>query len=53
MNSHASSCFSGGVAAAIQLRAFAWRQDGNQDVLTPTRDIIMSPPIFANRFARP
>ncbi len=37
----------GGVAAAIQLRAFAWRQDGNKDVLTPTQDIIISPPIFA------
>ena len=36
----------GGVAAAIQLRAFAWTQAGDQDVLTPTRDIIVSPPIF-------
>ena len=36
----------GGVAAAIQLRAFAWSQDGDKDVLTPTQDIILSPPIF-------
>jgi fimbrial chaperone protein len=36
----------GGVAAAIQLRAFAWTQDGDKDVLTPTQDIILSPPIF-------
>lgn len=36
----------GGVAAAIQLRAFAWSQIGDKDVLTPTQDIILSPPIF-------
>jgi fimbrial chaperone protein len=36
----------GGVAAAIQLRAFAWSQDGDKDLLTPTQDIILSPPIF-------
>ncbi len=36
----------GGVAAAIQLRAFAWTQVGDKDVLTPTRDIILSPPMF-------
>lgn len=36
----------GGVAAAIQLRAFAWTQVGDKDVLTPTQDIILSPPIF-------
>lgn len=36
----------GGVPAAIQLRAFAWSQNGNQDVLTPTPDILLSPPIF-------
>lgn len=36
----------GGVAAAIQLRAFAWSQAGDRDVLSPTHDIIMSPPIF-------
>jgi len=36
----------GGMAAAIQLRAYAWSQDGDKDVLTPTQDIIMSPPIF-------
>ena len=36
----------GGVAAAIQLRAFAWTQNGDEDVLTPSQDIILSPPIF-------
>ena len=36
----------GGVAAAIQLRAYAWSQNGNKDVLTPTQDIILSPPIL-------
>ena len=36
----------GEVAAAIQLRAYAWTQTGDEDVLTPTRDIILSPPIF-------
>lgn len=36
----------GGMAAAIQLRAFAWTQAGDRDVLTPTSDIILSPPIF-------
>ena len=36
----------GGVAVAIQLRAFAWSQDRDADVLTPTSDIILSPPIF-------
>ena len=34
------------VAAAIQLRAFVWTQDGDSDVLTPSQDIILSPPIF-------
>jgi len=36
----------GGAAVAIQLRAFAWSQPGDEDVLTPTNDIILSPPIF-------
>jgi fimbrial chaperone protein len=36
----------GGAAAAIQLRAYAWTQDGDKDVLVPTQDIILSPPIF-------
>jgi fimbrial chaperone protein len=36
----------GGVPAAIQLRAYAWSQDGNKDGLTPTQDILLSPPIF-------
>ena len=36
----------GGAATAIQLRAYAWAQSGDKDVLTPTRDIILSPPIF-------
>jgi len=36
----------GGLATAIQLRAYAWSQDGDKDVLVPTQDIILSPPIF-------
>ena len=36
----------GGMAAAIQLRPYAWAQNGDSDVLTSTRDIILSPPIF-------
>lgn len=35
-----------GGPAAIQLRAYAWTQIGDEDVLTPTQDIILSPPIF-------
>jgi fimbrial chaperone protein len=36
----------GGSSVAIQIRAYAWSQSGNSDVLVPTRDIILSPPIF-------
>lgn len=36
----------GGNPAAIQLRGYAWSQSGDKDVLVPTNDIILSPPIF-------
>jgi fimbrial chaperone protein len=36
----------GDTPAAVQVRAYAWAQSGDEDVLTPTRDIILSPPIF-------
>lgn len=36
----------GGSAVAIQIRAFAWSQSGDSDVLAPTKDLILSPPIF-------
>ena len=36
----------GGSSVAIQIRAYAWSQSGSTDVLAPTRDIILSPPIF-------
>jgi len=36
----------GDAPAAVQVRAYAWAQAGDEDVLTPTRDIILSPPIF-------
>jgi fimbrial chaperone protein len=36
----------GGLAIAIQLRAYAWSQNGDQDVLVPTHEVILSPPIF-------
>lgn len=36
----------GGSAVAIQIRAFAWSQAGDTDSLTPTKDLILSPPIF-------
>ena len=29
-----------------QVRAFSWTQTGDEDNLTPTQDIVMSPPIF-------
>lgn len=31
---------------AVQLRAFTWSQTADDDVLTPTGDMIVSPPIF-------
>ncbi|WP_439598361.1 fimbrial biogenesis chaperone [Falsiroseomonas sp.] len=39
----------GGSATAAQLRLFAWSQDGDRDVLTPTTDLLASPPIFELR----
>jgi fimbrial chaperone protein len=36
----------GGSSVAIQIRAYAWSQSGSADILAPTRDIILSPPIF-------
>src|SRR5690606_19764038 len=36
----------GGSSVAIQVRANAWSQAGDTDVLAPTKDIILSPPIF-------
>jgi fimbrial chaperone protein len=36
----------GGLPAAIHLRAYAWSQDGDKDVLSPAPEIIISPPIF-------
>jgi fimbrial chaperone protein len=36
----------GGFPAAIQARAYGWRQVGDADLLAPTQDLILSPPIF-------
>ncbi len=36
----------GGAPTAIQARAYRWTQAGDDDALTPTQDIIVSPPIF-------
>jgi len=36
----------GGAATAIQIRLFAWSQEGDADNLTATSDIAVSPPIF-------
>ena len=36
----------GGAPAAIQARPYLWIQSGDEDTLTPTEDIILSPPIF-------
>lgn len=36
----------GASPAAIQIRPYAWTQAGDADVLAPTRDIVLSPPIF-------
>jgi len=36
----------GDAPTAIQVRAFAWSQAGDEDILTPTTQIILSPPIF-------
>ena len=37
---------SGGVPTAVQARVYRWTQAGDKDALTPTADIIVSPPIF-------
>jgi fimbrial chaperone protein len=36
----------GDSATAVQARAYSWTQAGDDDALTPTHDIILSPPIF-------
>jgi fimbrial chaperone protein len=36
----------GDAATAVQARLYRWAQAGDEDVLTPTADIIVSPPIF-------
>lgn len=36
----------GGGSTTIQIRAYSWAQAGDTDILTPTRDLIVSPPIF-------
>lgn len=36
----------GGGLTAMQARAYHWAQAGDQDELTPTPDVIVSPPIF-------
>jgi len=29
----------------IQVRVYRWTRDGNDDVLTPTKDVVVSPPL--------
>jgi fimbrial chaperone protein len=36
----------GGAPAAVQTRPYSWSQAGDEDNLTPTQDVIISPPIF-------
>jgi Pili and flagellar-assembly chaperone, PapD N-terminal domain len=36
----------GGAPSAIQARIYRWTQAGDDDALTPTHDIIVSPPVF-------
>jgi fimbrial chaperone protein len=36
----------GEAPAAIQSRPYLWSQAGDEDTLTPTQDVILSPPIF-------
>jgi fimbrial chaperone protein len=36
----------GGAPVAVQARPYGWSQTGDEDNLTPTQDIIISPPIF-------
>jgi fimbrial chaperone protein len=35
-----------GAPASIQARGYRWTQKGDEDALTPTQDVIVSPPIF-------
>jgi len=35
----------GSTSTSIQIRAFSWNQDGDQDVLTPSDLVVVSPPI--------
>jgi fimbrial chaperone protein len=37
----------GGGASTMQVRAFSWSQGPEDDVLTPTEDLAVSPPIFS------
>jgi len=32
-------------AVKIQVRVYRWTRDGNEDVLTPTKDVVVSPPL--------
>jgi fimbrial chaperone protein len=36
----------GTTETAIQIRAFAWSQKDNDDPLTPSSDVVLSPPLF-------
>src|ERR1700733_11398055 len=36
----------GETPTAVQAPAYSWTQGGDEDLLTATRDIILSPPIF-------
>lgn len=36
----------GGAATTVQIRLFAWSQNGDEDILAPTSDLAVSPPIF-------
>jgi fimbrial chaperone protein len=36
----------GSEPAVVQVRLFAWSQDAGQDVLQPTSDLLVSPPVF-------
>jgi len=36
----------GGAATSVQIRLFAWSQEGDTDRLAPTSDLAVSPPIF-------
>jgi fimbrial chaperone protein len=36
----------GDAPTAVQVRAYAWAQAGDEDILTPTTEVILSPPIF-------